>query len=629
MIRFKCPSCQKVLQVADNAAGKNAKCKCGQRIKIPKPKAPTPATDPVVAKQSLATKPPSAQAAHPETPFGPPPPNPPASVPAAASQPVDPLAHPMLPVDSASGSPGAFADLPDFLAPTEPVAQPTKNEFSHLMSDAPGVGSNPVQPVSEMPAPSGPVISQTPDDLAGALDAATASIDAAVQAQMQRNAYAVGAKMTPAQISGCFTGDFEPIQRDASYEKSLSSASLAVLLLPTAFVALVVAATALMTWLIYGWFSSESETGQILNPMIFFAVAIAVLLLLACWIPVFSMIGGLLRLLFSSSDEESSAIPLTRENQPVMYEFVDQICDRMSAPKPKRIDLICDYNAYASVDGHWSKPRKDNLVLAIGVPMIASHSAEELASVIAHEFGHFCQTDAMRANFLIRNLNSWFVRSAIIRTINDEVGGYIQQNSEYGAGIFWSLKYVISVLGRNLLWWFGKFGNSISGGLSREMEYDADKYAVHLAGTQAFATSSTKEEKFGSAYSVTIHNLKLLYGNGVLVNNIPRLMLHIGKTMPAEAVRDIAKREEERKQEAMDTHPPTRDRVAHARKLNKSGIIRVGRPAQDLVDHWTQLCEAITLKFYRQVTNQEFTKEQMTPLEDILRAEHKLLLDKT
>ena len=48
MIRFKCPSCEKLLQVPDQQAGKKAKCACGTVTRIPQPKsAHTPVAVPV------------------------------------------------------------------------------------------------------------------------------------------------------------------------------------------------------------------------------------------------------------------------------------------------------------------------------------------------------------------------------------------------------------------------------------------------------------------------------------------------------------------------------------------------------------------------------------------------------
>jgi hypothetical protein len=121
---------------------------------------------------------------------------------------------------------------------------------------------------------------------------------------------------------------------------------------------------------------------------------------------------------------------LTPENQPVLYEFVNQICKKVSAPPPTRIELDCDYNASALFRQGWLSFGKNDLVLTLGVPLIASQTSEQLASVIAHDFGHFRQGQKMKAHYMIRSLSGWFMNSAYQGAYRAEVNAYILSNSE-------------------------------------------------------------------------------------------------------------------------------------------------------------------------------------------------------
>ena len=278
---------------------------------------------------------------------------------------------------------------------------------------------------------------------------------------------------------------------------------------------------------------------------------------------------------------------------------MDQICEKLGSPKPCRIDLDCEFNASAGLRRGWFSSGKKDLVLTIGIPFIATQTTEQLASVIAHEFGHFRQGTAMKTNYIIHSLTRWFILSAV-----------------NGMGYYY--------------FYFGYLTHMLSGTLSREMEWDADRQAVHLAGTKAFVESSAVIERYGVAYSVTIDNLIALFHNGALVDNVPRLMMHIGRTMPAAVIRRVAEDTEKERQSRFDSHPPTRDRVNAARELNQKGILSLGRPATDLVDNWIPLCKKITMDFYTEklgLARGEISASHMTPLEDILRDEHKLLMD--
>lgn len=49
-------------------------------------------------------------------------------------------------------------------------------------------------------------------------------------------------------------------------------------------------------------------------------------------------------------------------------------------------------------------------MLTIGLPLVAGLSLQQLAGVLAHEFGHFSQGAGMRLTYIVRSINAWFLR---------------------------------------------------------------------------------------------------------------------------------------------------------------------------------------------------------------------------
>src|SRR5204863_3813327 len=114
--------------------------------------------------------------------------------------------------------------------------------------------------------------------------------------------------------------------------------------------------------------------------------------------------------LFAGRGPKAQPLALNPAVESSLYAFIAKICDLVGAPMPKRIDLDCQLNAAAgfrrgalSLFGH-------DLVLMIGVPLVAGLSLREFAGVIAHEFGHFTQGFGMRLSYIIRSINGWFAR---------------------------------------------------------------------------------------------------------------------------------------------------------------------------------------------------------------------------
>ena len=638
-IQFQCPHCDTTLKAAAANAGARARCKkCSEIVTIPAQAARRPvasssveSSGPKRTSQHTAQRPPTARPSRPavkskssaaaapstpapstapatptvptpaaETPVFPAAVNPTPAAPADASDPAEPI----LRVDD------PFADLPAFQTLDAPVQKQTSadEEFHQMMmADSGQEEFVPDLPAAALPttsitdntaAPAASAPTPAPDlsNIADILQGMEASIESSVKQQQQKNERAVRAKFTVDDIRRAFAKPLGEVQQLSGLRTRQLQAAVAIAAVPIGFVCLVAGASfGLASWFL-AWLFSDSV--GMLHPAIGLSLIVFAIFILACWIPALNIMFAGLHLLFGRHGDNPSATQLTRESQPIMYEFVDQICEKLGAPKPCRIDLDCNFNAMASLRRGWLLSGRDDLVLTIGIPLIAVQNTEQIASVIAHEFGHFRQGSAMKTYNLIGSLTRWFIATAY-------------------SGPFY-------------FYWFGLLTHMLSGTLSREMEWDADRNAVQLAGTQAFTESSARLERYGVAYAITIENLFMLFQSGILVDNIPRFLMHIGRTLPASTVRRIAEQTEQQRLDRFDTHPPTRDRVNAARELNKPGILQLNRPATDLIDHWVPLCKKITLDFYAEklgIDRKEIDESHVTPLDQLLRDEHKLLLD--
>jgi hypothetical protein len=84
-------------------------------------------------------------------------------------------------------------------------------------------------------------------------------------------------------------------------------------------------------------------------------------------------------------------VPLTREEQPELFEFIDTICGQVRAPVPHLVQVDCQVNASASFLPVRFGVLQRGLVLTIGLPLVAGLSVRQFGGVLAHEFGHFAQ----------------------------------------------------------------------------------------------------------------------------------------------------------------------------------------------------------------------------------------------
>src|SRR5258706_12015761 len=129
----------------------------------------------------------------------------------------------------------------------------------------------------------------------------------------------------------------------------------------------------------------------------------------------------------------------------------------------------------------------NDIILCIGLPLIAGLNCREFAGVLAHELGHFRQHTAMRFRFLIGSINAWFARAVYQR---DEHDHWLEEetNTSAFALIAFTLARIALAFTRGILWLLMICGHGISSFMYRQMGFYSDACALAVAGTDAFLT---------------------------------------------------------------------------------------------------------------------------------------------
>lgn len=148
---------------------------------------------------------------------------------------------------------------------------------------------------------------------------------------------------------------------------------------------------------------------------------------------------------------------------PVLEREVERLRREAGAPRLAGIVIDTELNAAAA-----SVPRLLGLAgnrhfLVLGLPLMRVMSPEELASVIAHEFGHFGGGHGRFSGWIYRVRQSWF------RLLEA-----LQRQRSAATGLF-----------VRFFDWYAPYFNAYSFVLARNNEYEADAVAARVAGAAA------------------------------------------------------------------------------------------------------------------------------------------------
>ena len=309
---------------------------------------------------------------------------------------------------------------------------------------------------------------------------------------------------------------------------------------------------------------------------------------------------------------------LDRKFQPVLFRFVDEICEIVGSPKPKRIDVNYLVNASASFrKGMFSFVGSD-LVLTIGIPMVAGMTLRQFAGVMAHEFGHFAQGAGMRMSYISSSINAWFERIVYERDEWDEWLAESASETDLRIGWILYLSMFCVWLSRMLLWILMTIGHALSCYLSRQMEYDADRYEARLAGSAQFEATTHRFQELSVGFHPTMNFVFSHLQGDVFPDDISKILLRIVDSIPPKELKKLRKKLAEQKTGLFHTHPSDTDRIANTSKENTPGIFIADGPASQIFHDFDALSRGVTYYFYSAL-GAKFTPNEMTPVAELFK----------
>lgn len=314
--------------------------------------------------------------------------------------------------------------------------------------------------------------------------------------------------------------------------------------------------------------------------------------------------------------DQEYPVGLLPESEQTLFAFVHRICDAVGACRPRRIRVDNQVNASAGFYHGLHGLLRNELVLTIGLPLAAGLNQRQLAGILAHEFGHFSQVAAMRMSYLINWVNHWLYRAVYQRDIFDH-----QLERWAGRGVLFTAVVLQAArlfvwLVRRLLWLLMNLGGAISSLMSRQMEFDADRYEARLAGSEQFAETSERLLTLSyAAHLVHQDQYDTWASQSRLVADFAAATVARAEAFDEALRRQLVEGEWQRGGEVFDTHPPHQERVAKARHEQSEGIFTSEEPAATLFGDFERLARKVTLHYYRNDLQLDLGEENLMSLD--------------
>lgn len=205
----------------------------------------------------------------------------------------------------------------------------------------------------------------------------------------------------------------------------------------------------------------------------------SVLYLKALAIKLFFVVGAALLIVLRALWVRLSppaGIVLTRASSPELHALLDELRQRLNAPRLHQVLLTPDFNA-----GITQLPRLGLFgwhqnYLIVGLPLIKALTVEQFQAVLAHELGHLSRGHARAGNWIYR-----------LRLIWQRLDAAFSQSSHWG-----------SILVQPFFKRYVPFFTAASFPLARANEYEADAASLRITSARSAAQALTSVHIVGT-----------------------------------------------------------------------------------------------------------------------------------
>ncbi len=362
------------------------------------------------------------------------------------------------------------------------------------------------------------------------------------------------------------------------YERTLLNALL-FLLIPTSVL------VALIIGLVWGLFAMLANFSHTPNACFWGAIMDATVLLF------------LLKPLFLRPEKTTTDTGcdryIGRDDEPLLYAYVDKLCQRIGAPTPDTIVLSLD----ATVSARITSLTRDRLELTLGLPLMSVFPQQVLIAILIHELGRFQRRSTMCLSSIYFYIHRFLHRSLYQR---DAIDRFFQNLRNIRNIYFMPANLVISVVTesmRGVSWLLLVGGISITCRADREMELDADRFAARLAGRDEMTKALEALHFAAIGVNLAMRDVNASMQERALPDDMVRLAVADALSMIRYKDEIFAKLQGE-ETHWDSSHPCFTDRINNIADIENTGTLHADTPSTELIRDFSAVCQTLSRQYY-------------------------------
>lgn len=308
---------------------------------------------------------------------------------------------------------------------------------------------------------------------------------------------------------------------------------------------------------------------------------------------------------------------LQRDQDPLLFAFIEHVCAVMNCPVPHKIAVTCDPNTSIGYQSGIMSAFRRRGTLCIGLPLVRVLNIRELSGIIVHELGHLNQKQGIFGSLMIMSILSWFAYNVFER-------GYETKRNDnddlpWPIGVAKFVARISFAITRFVLAIILVLGSLVTTAFRRKMELNADRYGARMAGRTVYGTLLTKMDAFYLAWAKTAKTHIMSWRDRRLSDDLSLYVVHRYRQASKNPSQESS--EDDHEARTYGDHPPMDDRIKNIADIPDEGTLTLERPAVALFRDEGALAREATLLFYRYAIGRVVSRDHIVPAEKYLQEE--------
>lgn len=308
------------------------------------------------------------------------------------------------------------------------------------------------------------------------------------------------------------------------------------------------------------------------------------------------LIGGVLALfcrpLFTVR-RDLDDVKLDRDVEPGLYALANTLSARLGVEQVADIYVTTDVVVDASY-GSVRAFKERSLSLRLGLPLLVTLKANEIAALIAHELTHYSHPKIRVVYYLLRNIRQWLYLNVHRRDLFLERLETLSENYRALAAITLPIRLGIYFVDK-LFAGFLALVENISQQATYEIEFIADEVQAQIIGSRNFDLSLKRLVQVDQAYHYAFE--KMLSQESLPANMSDLIhALYVKSPVPSNQFIEMAVSEQFNGWHLLPTPSSRTRRIA---SLNYEPLFHLDKPIEDLCTDLDAMGISLTKAFYQ------------------------------